>query len=571
MDMTTGQGRGLLRPFMDLSLQLAQDRDLERVLKVVVDKAMEMTGARYGAALTVGPSGEIERFVQRGEPQAVAGLPPTPRGEGLLGEVLTRRRPLRLDRIADHPAAAGLPGARAAMESFLSVPLERAGDLIGALYLTKEAGRRPFTADDEELALALARIAAVAIDDARHLAEQAQHAQRTTLLRAAATRIRHSLEVAEVLDTTVKTLGLLAGVDRCSIRLMSDGKLGPVSHEWVAPGVEPLLEHTGPPPEVSLRAALTGTTQWTEDLLAGAGRGDLSLVAARGVLAAPLRWGDEVLGVVSFHSLEPRVWTTADIELIEDAAREVSVALHHGSLYAEQRAAAQRLEDLDRLRSDFIAMVSHELRSPMAVIVGIADIMSKRIDELSREQRDELLATLSREARRLARLVSEVLDVEALDRGGLKLRLSDVDLTELVREAVADSGAAERIEMSLPTQRAVVLGDPDRIKQVLINLITNAAKYAPDDRIDVSLTATGGGWVTSVRDRGPGIPSDQRARVFQRFARLEGTGARPGSGLGLYLARALVEAHGGEIWVEDAPDGLGSVFAFRLPGPGAPA
>lgn len=567
--MTAGQDRGLLRPFMELSLQLAQDRDLDRVLGVVVDKAMDTTGARYGAALTVGPSRRIERFVQRGlTPEEVARLPHTPRGEGLLGEVLARRRPMRLARLADHPASVGFPDAHVAMGPFLSVPLERAGDLIGALYLTKEPGREPFSADDEELVLALARIAAVAIDNARDLADQAQRVQRAALLRAAATRIRHSLEVAEVLDATVRTLGLLAGVDRCLIRLMSDGKLGPVSHEWVAPGVEPLLEHPGPPPEAAFGAALTGATQWIDDTLAEA-QGGARDVPARALLAAPLRWGDEVLGVVSFHSLLPRAWSASDIELIEDAAREVSIALHHGSLYAEARAAAQRLEELDRLRSDFIAMVSHELRSPMAVIVGIADIMSRRIDELAKEQRDELLVTLSREARRLARLVSEVLDVEALDRGGLKLRLSEVDLSELVNEAVADSGVAERIALSAPPHRAAVLGDADRIKQVLINLITNAAKYAPDDAIDVSLAAGSDGWVTSVRDRGPGIPPEARTRVFQRFTRLEGSGARPGWGLGLYLARALVQAHGGEIWVEDPPDGPGAVFAFRLPAAGS--
>jgi signal transduction histidine kinase len=415
----------------------------------------------------------------------------------------------------------------------------------------------------------LARLAAAALDGARHCAGRTNRVHQTAPWHEAAARLRHALEVAEVLEGAVRALGLLAGADRCLIRLMTDGKLGPISHQWVAPGVEPLIATDSPAPDVSVRAARTGTTQWIEDP-SEEGPDAPTGLPARGLLAAPLRWGDEVLGVISLHSLQPRAWSASEIELIEDAAREVSIAVHHGSLYAEARAPARRLAELDRLRGDFIAMVSHELRSPMAVIVGIADIMQKRIDELKKEQRDELLATLSREARRLARLVSEILDVEALDRGGLKLRLAEVDLVELVREAVADSGVAERIALTTPPAPAPVHADADRIKQVLVNLISNAAKFDPDQgAIDIDLGSGGGGWVTSVRDRGPGIPPEERGRVFQRFARLDSTWARPGSGLGLYLARALVEAHGGEIWVEDPADGPGAVVCFRLPAAGA--
>jgi signal transduction histidine kinase len=217
------------------------------------------------------------------------------------------------------------------------------------------------------------------------------------------------------------------------------------------------------------------------------------------------------------------------------------------------------------MRSDFVTMVSHELRSPMTVVAGIADILKKRQSALSSEQRDELIDTLGREARRLTRLVSEVLDLEALDQGSMELHLGQVDLASLAQEAVTDAGAAERTDIAVGRGNPTCTADSDRIKQVLLNLISNAVKFSGKDKpIKVTVSPEKDSVCISVQDNGPGIASEDQKKLFHRFARLEtGTVRKPGSGLGLYLSKSIIDAHHGEIWIDSSPR-KGATFSIRL-------
>ncbi len=293
---------------------------------------------------------------------------------------------------------------------------------------------------------------------------------------------------------------------------------------------------------------------------------DMAHVDARAALATPLLWADEVLGVVAFHSREPRRWTHAEVALIEGAAREVASALNHARLYDDALAVAERLREVDQMRSDFVSTISHELRSPMTVVAGIADILEKRFDELPQMARVELLETLGREARRLTRLVSDVLDLESTDRAVSQLRLEEVDLVQLARESVADGGEARRTRLVAEAGDPVARGDRDRLKQVLLNLLSNAAKFSPDGSvITLTVSPLDDCVRLSVNDEGPGIPEDDQHLLFQRFSRLQSTvGRRPGSGIGLYLCKTIVERHGGSIWVESG-GGRGSAFCFSVP------
>lgn len=272
------------------------------------------------------------------------------------------------------------------------------------------------------------------------------------------------------------------------------------------------------------------------------------------------------MGVVVCHSLSPRGWSDSDIALLEAAAREVSVALHHARLYEAAVDTADELRELDQLRSDFISMVSHELRSPMTVVGGIAHLLEWRRDKLSNDEMDELLQSLGREARRLTRLVSEFLDMEAIERGRVTLYREEFDVLELAVESMVDAGYAQRTEVSSNATDAGVRADRDRIKQVLLNLLTNAAKFSPENENVVVEVEPGPAEVrVSVTDRGPGIPPEEQGLLFQRFSRLSTTvGRAPGSGFGLYVSRTIVELHGGRMWVESR-SGDGARFIFTLP------
>lgn len=565
----------LLAAFLETTVELTHDLDLTHVLDAIIERSMAQTGAPYGAAATLDPEGQIDVFRYKGlTPEQVALLPSLPEGLGLLGLVLKERKVVRLERMQDHPESVGFPDHHVAMEAFIGIPLQHMDDLVGGLYLTKSPGMDPFTEADEQFFVAMGAIATVGITNARLYHAEKERAERSALLTEIASNVRRSLDVKEVLSTTVNTLGSAAGVDRCFIRLTEGGdtELGDVLYEWDAPGMKRLSTFGETRFPVSALAADERTTTSSDDVMEDprleAGEGTARPIdqverGIRAVLATPLEWGDQLLGVVAFHSKTPRKWTDSDVALIEAAAREVSIALNHARQFSDAVEAAEKLKRVDEMRSDFVTMVSHELRSPMTVVAGIADILKKRQAALTQEQRSELIDTLGREARRLTRLVSEVLDLEAIDQGGMELQLGEVDLAELAREAVTDAGLADRTDLSVGRGNAVVTADSDRVKQVLLNLLSNAAKFS-DAPIHVTVSPEKDAVRVAVSDEGPGISADDQARLFQRFTRLESTTRRkPGSGLGLYLSRSIVDAHGGEIWV-DSEVKKGSTFQFRL-------
>lgn len=579
--MQTDQDPGkLLATFLDTTLDLTSELDSKKALLAIVERSMELTGATYGAAVTLDSEVAIESFQYRGlTPEQVAMLPHLPEGKGLLGAVITGRAAIRLERLQDHPDSVGFPDKHVPMSAFLGVPIMHGEDIVGALYLTKSPDLDPFTEGNEVFLTTMAAIAAVGIENARLFSAEKERAERGALLAEISATVRRSLDVHEVLTTTVTALGKAAGVDRCFIRLIdndrSEPALSEVAYEWASPGTVPLHEQHDQRTPILLMAALEGATVQTDDIMEDerltngeipGTREELLDSQTRAVLATPLKWGDDLLGAVAFHSRTPRKWADSDIALIEAAAREVSIALNNAQRFTTAVETAEKLRQVDQLRSDFVAMVSHELRSPMTVVAGIADILKKRQAALTAEQRGELIDTLGREARRLTRLVSEVLDLEAIEQGGMELQLGEVDLASLVREAVTDAGAAERIDLTVGRGDAVVVADSDRIKQVLLNLVSNAVKFSDDPSpISVKVAPEAHSVRVDVIDRGPGIDPTDQGRLFQRFSRLEDrSGRKPGSGLGLYLSRSILEAHGGQIWVESTV-GEGSTFAFRLP------
>jgi two-component system, OmpR family, sensor histidine kinase MtrB len=206
------------------------------------------------------------------------------------------------------------------------------------------------------------------------------------------------------------------------------------------------------------------------------------------------------------------------------------------------------------------------MRSPMAAVIGAARTLEERWRELSAEQRSAFLALIADETTRLASLIGDVLDTSRIDAGSFSYRFSDVDLGVLVNEAV---GVAALAQDEVPVTADVddlpaVRADPERLRQVLGNLIDNAVKYSPDGAtVEVRATQREGSIVVSVRDRGPGVASTDQRLIFEKFGRVSGT-AKPGTGLGLYIARSIAEAHGGSLEVASTP-GLGATFTLRVP------
>jgi signal transduction histidine kinase len=250
----------------------------------------------------------------------------------------------------------------------------------------------------------------------------------------------------------------------------------------------------------------------------------------------------------------------------ERAARAEAEAAQR--LLAEQNA---RLLEVDRLKDDFVAMISHDLRTPLTSIIGFVDLtLQERAGPIGGDQR-MYLEVVARSAQRLLRIVEDLLFVARLQSGPLRLTVADVDLAAIVREAVVEAQLrAQKQEVTVALELEpipLVLGDPGRLSQLLDNLLSNAIKFTPEGgRITVRLEPASAGVRLEVADTGIGIPPDELPGLFERFVRASTATERqlPGTGLGLYIARSIVEAHNGTIGVESTP-GVGTRFRIELP------
>ncbi|MGI8605885.1 MAG: ATP-binding protein [Gaiellaceae bacterium] len=288
----------------------------------------------------------------------------------------------------------------------------------------------------------------------------------------------------------------------------------------------------------------------------------------RSRVAAPLPAGDRILGMLSVSRRNPSAFSADDVSLITLLGRQVATAVENIQSFEAERNAAEELRRLSALRADFVSLVSHELRAPMASVIGCAATLRSRWHVLSPDQRESFLALIEDETSRLAALIGDVLDTSRMDAGTFSYSFDLVDVEALVREAVAATqlGHEEiRVRAEVASPLPAVRGDRERLRQVLLNLLGNAVKYTVlEDEIEVRAVASNGRVEIAVSDHGPGIaPADQRL-IFEKFGRATPSGSTPGAGLGLFIARSIVEAHDGSLEVESTP-GAGSTFVLSLP------
>lgn len=296
-----------------------------------------------------------------------------------------------------------------------------------------------------------------------------------------------------------------------------------------------------------------------------------SPVKLASLLILPLRTRREVIGALVIAANDPdRAMTDEKLPLAELLAERASLAIENARLYTEQVEARHKLEDLSRLKDEFLSIASHELRTPVTSIKGYTQLSKMLIKEGDLTTSEEYLDIALDQIDRMSRLILELLDVSRIETGRLEIRREPIVWAHFVRDIVHHhhtSVSDRRFHLSVPDDDKVVVGDRDRLEQVLGNLLENAVKYSPDGSdITVTVDDKGDSFVTAVCDRGIGIPSDELAQVFERFHRGRHVSSTNygGLGLGLYITKQIIERHGGSIWV-DSKEGQGTTFYFSLP------
>jgi signal transduction histidine kinase len=296
---------------------------------------------------------------------------------------------------------------------------------------------------------------------------------------------------------------------------------------------------------------------------------DLLALGLRSRVLAPLQVGPRTIGMLGLVRAEDDAFTAEEIELVSLLGRLVATAVQNIRAYEAERATADELRRLSALRADFVSLVSHELRSPMAAVIGASQTLQARWRELTADQRQSFLALIGDETSRLADLIGDVLDTSRIEAGTFSFTFSDVDLGELLRDVVAAADLAQdevRVSAEVSGPLPPVRGDRERLRQIVQNLVDNAVKYSPAGAdVRVSANSEDGRLRIAVADDGPGIPFDDQKLIFDKFGRatVDG-GTKPGTGLGLFIARSIAEAHGGSLDVDSTP-AHGSVFTLELP------
>jgi two-component system, OmpR family, sensor histidine kinase KdpD len=324
------------------------------------------------------------------------------------------------------------------------------------------------------------------------------------------------------------------------------------------------------PPEDRLAEADMAAARWCWENNHPTGRGSDTLPGGKW-LFLPLRTGSGTVGVIGIE--RDALLTPDEHRLLDALTDQVAVAIERISL-ARGLAEARVLAETERLRAALLTSISHDLRTPLASILGTVSSLRSYADKYDEADRDELLATLESEAERLNRFVGNLLDMTRLEAGAIELKLDLVDVGELIGAALQHADrilSRHRIEISVDPDLPMLRLDPILFEQVLFNLLDNAAKYAPPgSRIDLRAHREGDVVALEIIDEGPGIPPDDLERVFDKFYRVQTLDRRrAGTGLGLAICRGFIEAQGGRIAAHNRLDRSGAILTLRIPVPEA--
>ena len=522
-----------LNTLFDVATVALRETTVQGLLEAVADGGRRLGGA----ALAVSGHGYVSGAFRLGAVSHAAGGAACPPGQefrfergGVHMDLVYERESIRLtdEEMRHHPRWWGLPPDHGPLRGLLGARMvDREGNPNGLIMLTnKEQGE--FTTEDEAL---LRQLAAVASLGLQHIDARDQAERRAAELDAIIGSMADGLGI---LDTQGKFVRANQAATNIA-RLSPEDVAKPLDEQWA-------LLH----PETAEGEPLTVADERVRRALQGE--------TVRGLLA----------------KLHPRpgevVWISASAAPIRGPRGEI---LGTVATFTDITA----LHELQEQREDLLRAVSHDLRSPLAAVPGQAQLCERRLAQAAMEPERTSAETIIAAAQRMDRMIQDLVDAARAEAGQIRLERQPVDVRAFaldLKQRLAPTMETARVEVQVPEGLAPVWADPARLERILTNLWSNALEYStPGTPVTVSARQEDGRVITSVTDRGPGIPPEDLPRLFQRYFRARTTPQpREGLGLGLYITRKLVEAHGGRIWVESQV-GVGSTFSFSLPVAGA--
>ena len=518
-----------LRELSAAILRISASLDLTTVLQEIVDSARALTGARYGVIATVDEAGQVQDFVTTGfTPEEHRQLAAWPDGPRLFEHFRDLDAPLRLADLPAFVRSLGFSPEMIRSKTFQGTPMRHRSAPVGNFFLAEKEGAPEFTDEDEKVLVLFASQAATAIANARtHRAEQ---------------RARADLEA--LVETSPVGVAVF------------DARTGhPVSFNREARRIVEGLRTAGRPPMELLQVI---TCRFADGREIALDQLPLAQVLGR---AKTMRAEEIVLSVPDGRSVTTLMNATP---IRSEGGEVVSVVVTLQDLAP--------LQELERLRAEFLGMVSHELRAPLTSIKGSAATLLESAPDLDPAERHEFFRIIHDQAEHMRGLISDLLDAGRIRAGTLSVKPEPSEVVALVdraRNTFLSGGGRHPVLIDLPLDLPPVMADRRRIVQVLNNLLSNAARHSPESSpIQVAAVRDGVHVAVSVSDEGQGVPPDLLPHLFRRYADFAARGGRRangGAGLGLVICKGLVEAHGGRIQAASGGTGHGTRFTFTVP------
>ena len=452
----------------------------------------------------------------------------------------------------------------------VATPIGLGGQLTGVLVLDQVGAPRAWTSQEVRLLESVARELRTALEAAQLLLARQRENQRMLALHRASTLIAAETDPADVLREILEAAGSLLGRGSASLYRWDEtaGVLRLAESVHAERGTAPRVLRAGE--GVTGQAFLTLKPVIVNDYDTWEHAVPSNREPGSGAaIAVPLVRAGQSLGVLTVRSTYPLArFDDEDARLLSLFGDQAVATLTTAELVEQQRRAVEQLERLNSAKSDFVSIVSHEFRTPLTGIQGFSELM--RDEDLTAEEMKEYASDINKDAQRLNRMITEMLDLDRMESGRMSLNRERTDINAIIIEAterLAPNSPRHSIQLNLDPDLPLIEIDRDKVNQVLLNLLSNAVKYSPGGgQIAVTTRVEGEMVHVFVRDSGLGIPEDSLEKVFERYSRLESGATRyiQGTGLGLPISRQIIEMHGGRAWVEST-FGEGSVFQFTLP------
>ena len=512
------------------SLRINESLDFDVVLQVVVDSARALTDSRYAALTVAGQTDEVPEFVVSGlTRQEHRGLWELPEGLAFLEYLSGLDEPLRVADIDGHLRSLGMPEFLPSVTAtaLLVAPIRHGGVGVGTIYLAHREQGREFTVEDENVLTMFASQAALVIANARRYRDEQ--------------RARNDLAA-------------LVDISPVGIVTFDATTAAPVSFNREAVRIVESLRDPGQSNEQLLDVLICRRADGRE------------LSFKKPSLLGLLRSGE----VTHAEEISLQVPDGRSVSALVNARPIRSETGEVDSFVVTLQDMAP-LEEMERMRAEFLGIVSHELRAPLATVKGSVATLLESAPELDLAEMTQFFRVIGDQCDNMRELIGSLLDVARIETGSLLVVPEPTDLYVLVDEAKSrflNGSGREDLAMELEPGLPLVMADRGRVVQVLVNLLSNAAKHSPvGSTIRVSAVRDDAHVAVSVTDQGRGIETELLPHLFRKFSRAEGSGGSgiAGSGLGLAICMGIVEAHGGRIWAHSDGPGTGACFSFTIP------